>query len=206
MTASTQLGQLNRSLSPDQLLYRKPNNGTRSDWHSSSSRHLNRLPSPDMKELDRSGARDARAAFFSNAAGFGGSWLRRLVWSPDGRLITGLSDRLCVWPFEAPNTRLVPSVPVRDRFAGDFQGPRLELKRCRVLRVLSSGLAERSTSALHMLSVGPRRQCCRPTASEHAANPILTELPPTIVTVDVNTGTLYVFDPIGALFQSELQD
>ncbi|TPP59944.1 hypothetical protein FGIG_07267 [Fasciola gigantica] len=193
-TTSMKLGQLNRSHSPDHLLYRRPNTMVRSEWHSSSSRHLNRLPSPDMQELERSGSRDARAAFFSNAAGFGGSWLRRLVWSPDGRLITGLSDRLCVWPFEAPNPRLAPSVPTRDRLGGDLLGPRLELKRCHVLRVLSSGFAERSTSALRMLSVGPRRQCCRPAEAETAVDPVLTDLPPTIVTVDVNTGTLLELD------------
>ncbi|VDP82934.1 unnamed protein product [Echinostoma caproni] len=198
---SLQYGQLNRSLSPDSLLYQK-GSINRAHWHTSSSRHLNRLPSPDLKDLERPASRDARAAFFSNAAGFGGSWLRRLVWSPDGRLITGLSDRLCVWPFEAPLPHVASSGTGRDRFGGDlFQGPRLELKRCRVLRVLSSGLAERVTSSLHMLSVSPRRS-----VTKNSQPSIFPDLPPTIVTVDVNTGTLYVFDPIGALFQSELGD
>ncbi|KAF5402295.1 Apoptotic protease-activating factor 1 [Paragonimus heterotremus] len=190
-----------------------------------SVRHPTRLPSPDLKPDNiSSGFACTRAShipprFHSNAAGAGGTWLRRLVWSPDGRLLTGLSDRLCVWPFEPAATH---PTNVHDNYTSDpiphshvqttsyppFQQPRHLLHRCRVLRVLSSGVSDVTNSSLNLLMVSPRRQlavCSQNNDNNsHDLPAYLSEMPPTLVTVDANTGTLYIFDPIGALFCSEL--
>ncbi|KAF6778444.1 hypothetical protein AHF37_01890 [Paragonimus kellicotti] len=190
-----------------------------------SVRPPTRLPSPDFKpDHISSGLACTRAShipprFHSNAAGAGGTWLRRLVWSPDGRLLTGLSDRVCVWPFEpaaAHPTNVhdnytsdpIPGSHVQTTSYPPFQQPRHLLHRCRVLRVLSSGVSDVTNSSLNLLMVSPRRQLtvCSPNTdnNSHDLPSYLSEMPPTLVTVDANTGTLYIFDPIGALFCSEL--
>ncbi|GAA49379.1 apoptotic protease-activating factor 1 [Clonorchis sinensis] len=248
-----------------------------------SPTNLTRCPSPELNQTGPSmtpvSTRTVQKppSFHSNAAGAGGTWLRRLVWSPDGRLLTGLSDRLCVWPFESssagdhdiqpipttslspstraggrrgsamfsvthdiqplPTTSLSPSTRAGGRRgsamfsvnndiqvspatampqgsrAGGRRGSALLpakqriLHRCRVLRVLSSGVSDAVSSSLSPLKVSPRRRCdFKDKASCTCARlpPSLSDLPPTLVTVDANTGTLYIFDPIGALFRSRL--
>ncbi|CAL8078381.1 unnamed protein product [Calicophoron daubneyi] len=181
---------------------------------SSLGNQYRRFPSPDAKSYGV-GVPHRSPEFFSTAAGCGGSWLRRLVWSPDGRLLTGVSDRLCVWPFDvaAPPSLRTPapsllSSPLSRAFDGRRsrtpKATRLALHRCRVLRVLSSGVSDDVGSSLSILAVGPRRKCLPITNDTVQLPPLLTDLPPTIVTVDTNTGTLYIFDPIGALFQSKV--
>ncbi|RTG81420.1 uncharacterized protein DC041_0005857 [Schistosoma bovis] len=67
------------------------------------------IPSPDpvQRFSSRSGYLNdnrlfnKRPDYYSTAAGYGSTWLHKLTWSPDGRLLAGLSDRLCVWPFES---------------------------------------------------------------------------------------------------------
>ncbi|CAH8669771.1 unnamed protein product [Dicrocoelium dendriticum] len=215
--------QLNRAVSPDTYSLARPGS-VLANHH--PVRYLHRFPSPEINQSGV-GVSETRTAstpplFSSNAAGTGGSWLRRLVWSPDGALLAGLSDRLCVWPFDASSVEPIKSRDSRnlqtlsplDRIGlrRDSARPRhprrqAKLNRCRVLRVLSSGVSDTQNCSLSLLQVSARRTCqilSNGAQSSLSASFRPLSLPPTLVTVDVNTGTLYIFDPIGALFLSQM--
>ncbi|CAH8453719.1 unnamed protein product [Schistosoma intercalatum] len=158
-----------------------------------------------------------RPDYYSTAAGYGSTWLHKLTWSPDGRLLAGLSDRLCVWPFEStqqfdlPNNdsndssdntnspvHLMRRVSVQDKLP-TLNPPKFEIQQCRVLRVLSSGACN-LTGTSPPLMVSPSRLLELNSNDKNYGPFSSIDLPPTIVTVDSNTGTLYIFDPIGSLF------
>ncbi|CAH8453549.1 unnamed protein product [Schistosoma guineensis] len=183
------------------------------------------IPSPDpvQRFSSRSGYLNdnrlfnKRPDYYSTAAGYGSTWLHKLTWSPDGRLLAGLSDRLCVWPFEStqqfdlPNNdsndssdntnspvHLMRRVSVQDKLP-TLNPPKFEIQQCRVLRVLSSGACN-LTGTSPPLMVSPSRLLELNSYDKNYGPFSSIDLPPTIVTVDSNTGTLYIFDPIGSLF------
>uniref|UniRef100_A0A095A402 Apoptotic protease-activating factor 1 n=1 Tax=Schistosoma haematobium TaxID=6185 RepID=A0A095A402_SCHHA len=181
------------------------------------------IPDPVQRFSSRSGYLNdnrlfnKRPDYYSTAAGYGSTWLHKLTWSPDGRLLAGLSDRLCVWPFEStqqfdlPNNdsndssdntnspvHLMRRVSVQDKLP-TLNPPKFEIQQCRVLRVLSSGACN-LTGTSPPLMVSPSRLLELNSNDKNYGTVSSIDLPPTIVTVDSNTGTLYIFDPIGSLF------
>ncbi|CAH8830831.1 unnamed protein product [Trichobilharzia szidati] len=187
-----------------------------------------RIPSPDpLQNFSARGdhPRDnrflpKRPDFYSTAAGYGSTWLHKLAWSPDGRLLAGLSDRICVWPFEStqqadsstgdsddssPESTFSPinstrrvSVPHK---AINVNLPKFEVQQCRVLRVLSSGACSVTGRSPPLMISSSRRLVTN--FGDKSYDPLSSiDLPPTVVTVDSNTGTLYIFDPVGCLFKS----
>ncbi|CAH8451949.1 unnamed protein product [Schistosoma turkestanicum] len=185
-----------------------------------------RIPSPDAMQhfSSRSGnPRDnrlfhKRPDYYSTAAGYGSAWLHKLTWSPDGRLLAGLSDRLCVWPFESIqqfdsstddsndssdniNTSIVSirRISVQDKVP-ILNPPKFEIQQCRVLRVLSSGVCNLVGTSSPLMVSSSRLVEINSNDDKNNGPFSSIDLPPTIVTVDSNTGTLYIFDPVGSLF------
>lgn len=144
-----------------------------------------------------------RRNFSSDAPSAGGSWLLRLCWSADGSVLSGLSDRLCVWPFartetgqSRPHGTGAISVGTRSSVlqssvkSASGEPSQLELFRCRVLQVFDSpGHAD-----YHGCPLRSRLFVGRVSSLESGPR-----LLPTLVTIDSSSGDLLVFDPIEML-------
>ncbi|KAK4472519.1 hypothetical protein MN116_003764 [Schistosoma mekongi] len=224
----SQIGSCHNTVSNEKNVYlRRP---TVADLYhydvSRSQKPIIRIPSPDPTQrfISRSGySKDAnrlfnkRPDYYSTAAGYGSTWLHKLTWSPDGRLLAGLSDRLCVWPFESTqqfdsnddsngssdNNATSPILSVRRVSVPDkvatLNPPKFEIQQCRVLTVLSSGACNLTGTPPLIVSSSRLLEINRGDKKDYGPFSSI-DLPPTIVTVDQNTGTLYIFDPIGSLF------
>nr|VZI40528.1 unnamed protein product [Spirometra erinaceieuropaei] len=145
-----------------------------------------------------------RRSFSSDAPSAGGSWLLRLCWSADGSVLSGLSDRLCVWPFARSETGQSrphvaggavtagsrPAMMQSSVKSASGEPSQLELFRCRVLQVFDSpGHAD-----YHGCPLRSRLFVGRVSSLETGQR-----LLPTLVTIDSSSGDLLVFDPIEML-------
>ncbi|CAH8445488.1 unnamed protein product [Heterobilharzia americana] len=216
---------LGRALSPD--VHRFNSSVTASGDH--TQRSAIRIPSPEQlkKSVSRGDCPQnnrfipKRPDYYSTAAGYGSTWLHKLAWSPDGQLLAGLSDRLCVWPFEptqqtdvtsddsndsSPDSTTSPIISVRRVSVPHnvviTNPPKFEVQQCRVLRVLSSGACSVIGGSPPLMISSSRQLETSHNDKDYSPVSSSIDLPPTIVTVDPNTGTLYIFDPIGSLFKS----
>uniref|UniRef100_A0A5K3ET71 WD_REPEATS_REGION domain-containing protein n=1 Tax=Mesocestoides corti TaxID=53468 RepID=A0A5K3ET71_MESCO len=112
----------------------------------------------------------SRSTISSDAAGCGGSGFVCLAWSADGGTLAGLSDRLCSW-----------RILVRPGGGGNQQQQQQQqLDRSRVIRVFDT------TALRNRLFVS-------------RASPGNPNLPPTMITLEAQSGVCFVFDPIEML-------